>query len=75
VSHHHLTRDQRVELGVLLRLGYKKSQIASQLHVHRCTIGREIQRNGHTNQSGYNARLAQTKAKARRLLNRPGRRP
>ncbi len=40
MSHHHLTRDQRVELGVLLRLGHKKSQIDRQLQVHRCTIGR-----------------------------------
>ncbi len=66
MSHHHLTRDQRVELGVLLRLGHKKSQIARQLQVHRCTIGREILRNGHTNESGYHTRNAEAKAKARR---------
>ena len=66
MSHHHLTCDQRVELGALLRLGHKKSQIADQIGVHRCTIVREIERNGHTNQSGYNARVAEAKAKARR---------
>jgi IS30 family transposase len=55
-----------VELGVLLRLGHKQSQIASQLQVHRCTIGREIVRNGHSNKSGYNAHIAQAKAKYRR---------
>ena len=66
MSHHHLTRDQRVELGVLLRLGHKKSQIALQLRVHRCTIGREILRNGHANLSGYHSLIAEAKAKARR---------
>jgi IS30 family transposase len=66
VSHQHLTRDQRVELGVLLRLGQKNARIASQLGVHRCTIGREIERNGHTNGSGYHARVAEAKARARR---------
>ena len=68
MSHQHLTRDQRVELGVLLRLGQKNARIASQLGVHRCTIGREIDRNGHTNQSGYNAHIAQAKAKTRRRI-------
>jgi IS30 family transposase len=66
VSHHHLTRDQRVELGVLWRLGQTKAQIARELSVHRCTIGRELARNGHVNKSGYHATVAQAKAKYRR---------
>ena len=66
MSHHHLTRDQRVELGVLWRLGQTKAQISRELRVHRCTIGRELIRNGHVNRSGYHARVAQAKAKYRR---------
>jgi IS30 family transposase len=64
VSHHHLTRDQRVELAVLVRLGQTKAQIAKQLLVHRSTIGRELKRNAY--KSGYHARVAQAKAKYRR---------
>ena len=64
MSHHHLTRDQRVELAVLWHLGQTKAQIARQLFVHRSTIGRELGRNQY--KSGYHARVAQAKAKYRR---------
>lgn len=66
MSYTHLTRDQRVELGALWRAGHKKAQIARLLGRHRSTIGRELRRNGHTNTSGYNARVAQYKARIRR---------
>lgn len=67
MSYTHLTRDQRVELGALWRAGHKQAQIARLLGMHRATIGREIRRNGHSNKSGYNARVAQYRARIRRL--------
>lgn len=66
MSHHHLTRDQRVELAVLWRLGQTKAQIARELCVHRSTIGRELGRNNQPSRSRYHARVAQAKAKYRR---------
>lgn len=66
MSHQHLTRDQRVELAVLWRLGQTKAQIARQLCVHRSTIGRELRRNTQTNRAKYHARIAQAQAKYRR---------
>lgn len=68
MSRHHLTRDQRVELGMLLRLGHSQAASARQLAVHRSTICRELRRNGHTNRSGYNASIAHAKAKYRRRV-------
>lgn len=66
MSHHHLTRDQRVELATLLQLGHSKAEVARVLGVHRATIGRELKRNGYTNKSNYHARVAQYKARIRR---------
>lgn len=64
MSHTHLTRDQRVELAKLLRLGHTQSQAAHHINVHRSTICRELQRNTHTNGPKYHAAIA--KAKYRR---------
>jgi len=66
VSYTHLTRDQRVELGALWRASHSKTEIARALGKHRSTIGREMARNGHANKSGYNARVAQYRARVRR---------
>lgn len=66
MSNHHLTRDQRVELALLLRLGRTQADIGRQLGVHRSTICRELQRNGFPNLSGYHATSAQAQAVRRR---------
>lgn len=68
MSYHHLTRDDRVELGALLRAGISQAEIARQLGFHRGTIGREISRNRHVNKSGYHAGVARRSARRRRLL-------
>lgn len=67
MSHSHLTRDDRVELGALLRAGLSKAEIARQLGKHRSSISREIARNPHTNPSGYHARVAVRRTSERRL--------
>jgi len=67
MSYRHLTRDDRVELGALVRAGHGNSEIGQQLGKHRSTIWREKTRNAHTNKSGYHAKVAQTKTNARRL--------
>lgn len=66
MSYSHLTRDDRVELGALRRAGYGDSEVARQLGRARTTIWRERTRNQHTNKSGYHARVAHPKARARR---------
>lgn len=44
MSHHHLSRDERVSLAALLRAGHGQSECARSLGVHRSTISREIKR-------------------------------
>jgi IS30 family transposase len=44
MSHHHLTRDERVTLAALLRAGHSKSRCAQELGVHRSTVTRELKR-------------------------------
>ena len=44
MSHHHLTRDERVALAAYLRAGHSKSECARLLGVHRSTITREVER-------------------------------
>ncbi len=45
MSYKHITRDQRVELSALLKVGVSKGDIAEQLGLHRSTLWREIKRN------------------------------
>ena len=66
MSHHHLTREQRSELGALKALGLKQNQIAAQLGVHPSTISRELQRCHTRNKSGYQAATAALLARRRR---------
>src|SRR3989338_705780 len=44
MSHHHITRDERVALAALLRAGETKAQCSRMLGVHRSTISRELRR-------------------------------
>ncbi len=44
MSHHHLTRDERVTLAALLRAGETHAACARILGVHRSTIAREVRR-------------------------------
>ena len=70
MSHHHITRDQRVELGALLRAGHTKAEIARLLGKHRSTIGREMRRNTRAKRGRYHAKSAQYLATSRRLYGR-----
>lgn len=44
MSHHHLSRDERVALAALLRAGQSQSACARSLGVHRSTVFRELRR-------------------------------
>ena len=67
MSYQHITSNQRNELSALLIARIKKKDIAKQLGKDRTTIWRELQRNGTSNQRGYDARIAKGKAKKRRI--------
>lgn len=76
--HSHLTQHQRIELSLLLRLGYSQRQAALQLGVSPSTVNRELHRNSRL--AGYYANSARVRAKRRRakanslrikLLNEP----
>jgi IS30 family transposase len=60
----HLTQNKRIELGLLLRLGYTARGAARQLSVSPSTISREIRRNSRP--SGYRANVAPSYARERR---------
>lgn len=65
-SNKHITNDQRNEISLLLREGYKKSEIAKILNKHRSSISREIERNSEKNRH-YHARIAKEKSNERRF--------
>lgn len=69
--HSHLTKHQRIELGVLLRAGYTLRSTAPLLGVHHTTLSRELRRNPATGRQarvmGYHARDAQLQTNGRRL--------
>lgn len=44
MSHHHLSRDERVSLAALLRAGHRQAECSRILGVHRSTISRELKR-------------------------------
>lgn len=66
MPHHHLTRAQRSELGVLKVAGFTQKKAASYLGVHPSTICRELQRCHTANSSGYHAATAAVLARERR---------
>ena len=53
-----LTLQQRYQIAALLKAGHSNGFVASQLGIHRCTIGRELNRNSTSNKR-YNPVLAQ----------------
>jgi IS30 family transposase len=59
-----LTPDQRYQIAALLKAGHSNGFIATQLGVHRCTIGRELKNNS-TSKQRYNPDLAQQFVKDR----------
>jgi IS30 family transposase len=66
VSYNHLTRDDRVQLGMCLRLGLSQAKAAVQIKKDPGTVSRELRRNGHPTSSGYHASAADRKARQRR---------
>jgi IS30 family transposase len=67
VSYSHLTEEQRVQLAGFLRAKIKKKEIARLLGKDPSTIRRELRRNKTNNKTGYDARVARRKTKARRV--------
>lgn len=65
--HSHLTQNQRIELSMLLRLGYNQRQIAQELDVHPSIICRELKRGSHPVTGRYHARIARLRTRAVRL--------
>ncbi len=63
--HTHLTQKQRIELGLLLRLGHTQRQIALVLDIAPSTVSRELRRNGRAS-GRYHASRAWRVARARR---------
>lgn len=63
--HSHLTQYQRIELGLLLRLGHSQRKAALELNVHPSTISRELERNSRSN-GRYHARDAGVYARKRK---------
>ncbi|MDR2815174.1 MAG: helix-turn-helix domain-containing protein [Proteiniphilum sp.] len=53
----HLTREQRYEIEILLRIGKSQKEIAELLGKDKSVISRELKRNSH--KRGYSARMAQ----------------
>ena len=68
-SYTQLTREQRYQISALLKMDHNHTEIADLLHVHKSTIGREINRN--RGWRGYRPRQADQKACERRKI-RPG---
>lgn len=64
---YHLTQPERVELSIMLRLGYNQRQIAEQIGVHPSTICRELKRGRHAATGRYHAQVARLRAVSVRL--------
>ena len=64
MGYSHITREQRYEIDVLKRQGYKNAEIARIIGKDKSTIGRELRRNGRGGR--YGAATADTRATQRR---------
>lgn len=64
MSYKQLTREQRYQIHILMKEGYKRTQIARLLGVHKSTICRELERNRGPN--GYFPNQADLMARRRR---------
>ena len=63
-SYKQLTLEQRYQISPLLKLGYSQTAIATELGVHKSTIGRELRRN--LSKRGYRPKYADRIAVSRR---------
>ena len=64
-NYNHLSRDERVAIGILLKDGKKLSEIARALKRDKGTISREIKRNASPKHSRYSLPWVQIKAERR----------
>ena len=67
--YHHIKRDDRVALAALTRAGHSQASCARERGVHRSTISRERRRNAEQD-SSYDARRADKRARERRALSK-----
>jgi len=67
MPYHHLTQEDRIQLGALLRAGHTQKFAAQQLGVHPATITRELLRNKSPDRA-YHARVAKELTVQRRYL-------
>ncbi|MFL6229944.1 MAG: IS30 family transposase [Pyrinomonadaceae bacterium] len=70
MTYRQLTSGERYMIAALRRQGYTKSQIARELGRHRCTVGRELGRNGTRADGRYRASTAQERTQGRRSRSR-----
>lgn len=63
-SYTQLTREQRYQISAFLKMGHNHTEIAGLLHIHKSTVGRDIDRN--RGRRGYRPRQADQKACTRR---------
>ena len=72
MTYHHLSREERYQISVLLKEGLTQSQIAANLRRHKATISREIARN--SGLRSYRPRQASILASSRSINSRNTRR-
>ena len=66
--YYHFKPEQRNELAVLLRAGFKQNKIAELLGKTASAVCQELKRNGTDNKSGYDVGLAKKMTERRRIL-------
>ncbi len=72
--YHQITAEERYSLGLLRQQGLSRAAIARLLGRHRCTIAREVRRNGTPRDGCYRPQLADWYARGRRSRSRRNRR-
>ena len=72
--YHQITVEERYTVGLLRQQGLSRAAIARLLGRHRCTIGREVRRNGTPRDGCYRPQLAEWYARGRRSRSRRNRR-
>lgn len=72
--YHQITFEERYTVGLLRQQGLSRAAIARLLGRHRCTIGREVRRNGTPRDGCYRPQLADWYARGRRSRSRRNRR-
>ena len=67
MSYTHITPNQRNELSILLRAGFKQNKIAKLLKKTPSAISQELAKNKVDNKIGYSSRIAKIKTKEKRI--------